>query len=136
MRTALSALALALLLLVAAPTGVSADDVAGHWTGQMTVGAGAAAIPFVLDLKIDGTTLTGTFCLRDCTTDKPQPIQNATVNGSSISFTVTATGLDPPQLNFYGYNDGTTIEFILSGKGPQCLGFDCQVGNASATRSK
>ena len=136
MTTAASALALALLLLVATPTRVQADEVAGHWTGQMTVGVGAAAVPFVLDLKIDGTTLSGTFCLRDCTTDKPQPIQNATVNGNSISFSATATGLDPPQLNFYGFISGDSIAFILSGKVPQCLGFTCQVGEASATRSK
>ncbi len=134
MRTV--AATLVLLLLAAFPSPLSADDLTGHWTGQMTVGIGAAAIPFALDLKLDGTTLTGTFCSKDCTTDKPQPIQNAKLDGDSIFFTVTALGLDPPQIDFHGLISGDTTEFILSGKAPQCLGYNCQLGDATAKRAK
>src|SRR5579872_7157985 len=113
MRTAAAAPLLAVLLLAAFAIPLSAADASGHWTGKITLGASTTTVPFSLDLKVDGATLTGTICLRDCTADKPQPIQNATVTGDSISFTATATGVDPPQLNFYGLVTGDTIAFIL-----------------------
>ena len=136
MRTAASASALALLLLFAFATPLSAADASGHWTGQITLGASTTTVPFVLDLKVDGTTLTGTICLRDCTADKPQSFQNAKIDGDSISFSIAAAGTDPPELNFYGFISGDAISFIISGKAPQCLGFSCEVGEGSASRAK
>jgi hypothetical protein len=136
MRTAASAPALALLLFSVFAIPLSAADATGHWTGQITMAGSSTPVPFVLDLKADGQTLTGMLCWRDCTADKPQSIQRPTITGDSISFSATAPGIEPPQLNFYGLITGDTIVFILSGNAPQCLGFRCEVGEATASRAK
>jgi hypothetical protein len=126
---------LILLLLAAISTPVFAADVSGKWTGQMVIGMDAKTIPFVMDLKLDGSTLAGTFCFRDCTGNK-QPMQNAKIAGDAISFSVVTDTLDVPQFDFQGTISGDEIKFIITGKAEQCGGASCQIGTASATRAK
>jgi hypothetical protein len=126
---------LILLLLAAISTPLSAADASGKWTGQMVIGMDAKTIPFVMDLKLDGSTLTGTFCFRDCTGNK-QPIQNAKIVGDVVSFSIVTDTSDVPQFDFQGTISGDEIKFIIIGNAEQCGGSSCQIGTASATRPK
>ncbi len=114
---------------------LSAADITGKWTGQMVIGMDAKTIPFVMDLKLDGSTLTGTFCFRDCTGNK-QPLQNAKIAGDAISFSIVTGTSDVPQFDFQGTISGDEVKFIISGKAEQCGGSSCQIGTASVTRTK
>lgn len=126
---------LVLIIIFAILTPLSAADVSGRWTGQMVLGPMGKTIPFVLDLKLDGSTLAGTFCFRDCAGDK-QPIQNAKINGENISFSVVTDASDLPRIDFQGTISGDSIKFVLNGSPADCLMASCQVGDGSATRSK
>ena len=126
---------LILILLIAISTPLSAADVSGRWTGQMVLGPLGKTIPFVLDLKIDGSALAGTFCFKDCT-DNKQPIQNPKINGENISFSVVTDASDLPKIDFQGTMSGDSIKFVLNGSPSDCPMASCQVGDGSATRSR
>jgi hypothetical protein len=125
---------LILVLLAAFSTPLSAADLTGRWNGEMVLGMAATRVRFVLDLKLDGATLSGTFCFRDCSQNK-QPILNAKIDGNAISFGVISDG-DVPRIDFQGKVTDDTIKFDLSGMPDQCGGASCHLGNASAIHSK
>jgi hypothetical protein len=68
---------------------------------------------FVLDLKADGAKLMGTmgFCKSDCGT----PAGKLMIEDGKV--------------------DGDSIQFVVSGKAPDCGGFECQIGQGSAIRT-
>ena len=101
----------------------------------MIVGMDAKTISFVMDLKLDGSALTGTFCFRDCSANK-QPIQNAKIAGDVISFSIVTDTRDVPQFDFQGTINGDEIKFVITGKAEQCGGSSCQIGTAAVTRTK
>jgi hypothetical protein len=123
---------LVLLLLVAISTPLSAYDVTGKWAGQVVIGMDAKTIPFVMDLKLDGSALTGTFCFRECG-DNHQPILDAKIVGDSISFGILTDTSDVTRFDFRGTLSGDTIKFVINGTGPACGSDPCRVGTGSAT---
>src|SRR5277367_6361614 len=125
-----------LLLLCSLSSPLLAADVTGKWIGQMVLGVAAHKIPFTLDLKLDGSALSGTICAGDCSDRKPQPILNPKVESENISFGVVTDDPGLPEIDFQGTVSGDAIKFILSGSPPDCDGPICQVGTGSATRTK
>jgi hypothetical protein len=128
--------AIVLLLLCSLSTSVLAADITGKWTGQMVLGVAAHTIPFTLDLKLDGSALTGTICAGDCSDGKLQPILNPKIDGENISFDVATDDPGLPKIDFQGTVSGNAIKFVLSGSPPDCDGPVCKVGTGSATRAK
>jgi hypothetical protein len=124
-----------LLLLCSLSTPLSAADVTGRWTGQVVLGTAGKTIPFVLNLKLDGSALTGTFCFRDCGQDTQQ-IRDAKINGDAISFSVVTDASDLPRIDFQGTISGDAIKFALNGSPSDCPMASCQVGDGTATRVK
>jgi hypothetical protein len=103
------------VLLAVALVAVAADNITGKWVYEMQGrgggggGGGGAATPrmVTLDLKVDGSTLTGTVTqpafgrgggggggggAAAPAAPTPTPITNAKVNGDSFSFEVTREG--------------------------------------------
>jgi hypothetical protein len=130
---------LALLVIFAGPSFAAGVD--GTWVGQFAPDMNLSnSHPFVLDLKTDGSALTGTmwFCHPDCTqapTGKVT-IENGKVDGEKISFTIMTDASDVPQIDFQGMVEGDSISFVLSGKAPNCSTASCPIGHGSASRSK
>jgi hypothetical protein len=124
-----------LVLLCSLRTSLLAADITGKWTGQMVLGPMGKTIPFVLDLKLDGSALAGTFCFRECGSNH-QPIQNATINGDAITFSIVTDASDVPKMDFQGTVNGDTIKFAISGSSADCPTASCQIGDGSATRAK
>ncbi len=112
-----------------------AADITGKWAGDMVLGPMGKTIPFVLDLKLDGSALSGAFCFRDCAQNK-QPLLDAKIQGDIISFGVMTDTADVPRIDFRGAVTGDTLTFILSGSPDQCGGNKCEVGTGSAARAK
>lgn len=117
-----------------------ATDVTGAWTGQFAPDMNPSnAHKFVLDLKVDGTKLSGTmgFCRQDCTNPTGKVVlQNGRVDGDVISFGIDTDAQDVPHIDFQGTVTGNSINFIVSGKAPNCApDTSCQIGQGSATRS-
>jgi hypothetical protein len=82
---------LSLLLLVvlaaAAPAGFAQTGVAGKWTGELSAADGhGVAQPITIELKLDGTNLSGTVTEGAL---EARPIQGATVDGNNVSFRTT-----------------------------------------------
>src|SRR5262245_36730147 len=69
------------VLLVAVIAGTAFAQVAGKWTGGQK-GPGPP-MPVVLELKVSGSTLTGTYVMG---TNPPVQIANGKVNASKVTF--------------------------------------------------
>jgi len=93
-----------------------AADVTGKWTGEMTTGRGP--VPFNLELKQSGNTLTGAV-----TGGRGGDIMisEGKVDGETISFQTSAPGRDgnPQVLKYTGKVNGDSIELTREGgRGP------------------
>jgi hypothetical protein len=130
---------LAVLFLCAA--SALAADVSGSWTGQFAPDMNPSNVhKFVLDLKVDGAKITGTmsFCRQDCSNPTGKvALQDGKTDGDRISFAIDTDAQDVPHIDFQGTVTGDSIQFIVSGKVPNCApGTSCQIGQGSATRAK
>ena len=61
-----------------------AADFAGEWKAEVHA-KNETVIPFALDLKVDGSTLTGTL---QYATRKPRALENGVIKGDEATFTV------------------------------------------------
>src|SRR5687767_5681874 len=84
MKVTLSLLLLVAWSAVAAPSGFAQTGVAGKWTGELSAADGhGIAQPITIELKLDGTNLTGTVSEGAL---EARPIQAATVDGNNVTF--------------------------------------------------
>ena len=103
------------LLLVATGLVYAQAGVAGKWTGETPGRGGAAATPLTLELKVAGTTLTGTI------TNGAQPaaaISDGKLDGNKISFTQTISnnGTDV-MVSYTGEVNGDELSLTRAGGG-------------------
>ena len=84
MKVKLSLLLLVVLIAVAAPSAFAQTGVAGKWTGELAAADGhGIAQPITIELKLDGTTLSGTVTEGAL---EARPIQAATTEGNNVAF--------------------------------------------------
>ena len=84
MKVKLSLLLLVVLLVVTAPSGFAQTGVAGKWTGELSAADGhGIAQPITVELKLDGTTLSGTVTEGAL---EARPIAAAAVDGNNVTF--------------------------------------------------
>jgi hypothetical protein len=77
------AISMSVILLFALGASAWAVDVTGQWKGPM----GGTGADVVLDLKVDGASVTGTMSDSE---GKPRPITKGSVDGDKISLTVAS----------------------------------------------
>jgi hypothetical protein len=129
--------ACALFLLAAISTSLLAADVTGKWSGQFKLDIRETVHPFTLDLKPDGSRLTGTWCFVNCDAGGVKTdILDGTIDGDTISFGIPTDESDLPRLDFHGTVDGDTIKFDVTGTAIDCHEANCITGEGSATRVK
>ncbi len=124
------------VLLAVALVAVAADNITGKWVYEMQGrgggGGGGGGTPrmVTLDLKVDGTTLTGTVTQPAfgrggggggggaAAVPTPTPITNAKVTGDSFSFEVTREGRNGTTTTKYeGTSDGTQLKLKVTAPG-------------------
>jgi hypothetical protein len=117
-----------LLFAVLAADVAAQSALAGHWRTVVVAGQPRDRMPkmfgeVLLDLKADGTTLTGTATMGDGWPGSA-PIQDAKIDGNRFSFTWTGTiassGGVPitsryPRLTFTGTVDGDEMKLSMDG---------------------
>jgi hypothetical protein len=104
----IKSLALALLLVVAAPA--FAADVDGKWVGTLSTPGGD--IPLSYTLKADGTTLTGSTSAAD---GSSIPLKNGKIDGNKISFSLDIDfGQGPTTFNYTGVVSPTELKLHSS----------------------
>ena len=97
------------LLVVALMSGAAfAQTVAGKWMGQLSATDGhGIAQPIVVELKLDGETLSGTVTEGAL---EPRPIQSPAVDGSAVTFrTVRNFGGSDININWKGQLTGDEL---------------------------
>jgi hypothetical protein len=97
------------LLVIALMSGAAfAQTVAGKWMGQLSAGDGhGIAQPIVVELKLDGETLSGTVTEGAL---EPRPIQSPAVDGSAVTFrTVRNFGGSDININWKGQLKGDEL---------------------------
>jgi hypothetical protein len=131
-------LVLLAVLFLCAASGLAAN-VSGSWTGQFASDMNPSNVhKFVLDLKLDGSKLTGTmgFCKQDCTNPMGKvALEDGKFGGDTISFGIDTDAKDIPHIDFQGTASGDSINFIVTGKAPDCGGAECRIGQGSAMRT-
>jgi len=88
-------------------------------------------------MRSGGPVVRGTmiFCEGDCKTEKGRaPIQKGRIDGDTISFGIDTDAKDVPHIDFQGTITGDSIQFVVSGKAPDCSESSCKIGEGSATR--
>jgi len=80
-------IALSVLLLAVLSASADISDLSGQWAGNVsTESRGQPTVyPFVLVLRVEDTTITGTMGPQD---GKAQPIKNARLKGDQLTFEV------------------------------------------------
>jgi hypothetical protein len=104
----IKSLALALLLVVAAPA--FAADVDGKWVGTLSTPGGD--VPLSYTFKADGTTLTGSTSAPD---GSAIPLKNGKIDGNKISFSLDVDfGQGPTTFNYTGVVSPTAVKLQTS----------------------
>lgn len=99
----------ALLLVAATPTTHTQSLITGRWIGALVSPQGVTR-ELAFDLKVDGSTVTGTVSGR--------PIREGRVDASTVTFALVNPN-DPRQLaSFVGQLDGDEIVFRVTGVVP------------------
>ncbi|MGH9572156.1 MAG: hypothetical protein ACRD40_01310 [Candidatus Acidiferrales bacterium] len=132
----LSRLIILLILTICAAPSFAADA-NGTWVGQFTLGMNPTVHPFHLVMRSGGPVLRGTmiFCDGNCKTEKGRaPIEDGKIDGYTISFGTDTDAKDVPHIDFQGTVTGDSIQFVVSGKSPDCPESSCKIGRGSATR--
>jgi hypothetical protein len=119
-------LLLASTILLALAFVVMAADVAGKWTFDQQMpargGGDATTITSTLELKVDGSTLTGTLTRPGMGGRGPQSseIKNGKVDGNNITFTTERPargGGDPTVTTYKGKLSGDSLELEITQPG-------------------
>jgi hypothetical protein len=84
-------------------------DLSGKWAGKLVLGDGSE-YPLLYNFKIDGDKLTGTAL----TPEGDVQIANGKTDGTTFSFSVTASGMDIPHTGKF-YGDSTGIDLEING---------------------
>ncbi len=102
--------------LLGLATVLAAADAAGKWVAEMP-GRDGNTMKQTYDLKVDGSTLTGTV---SGGRGGETPIQNGKVDGNNISFEVTRSrGGDSFTMKYTGTIDGDTLKLAWTGPNGQ-----------------
>src|SRR4029077_19666759 len=97
------------LLLLCFAVVAAAADFAGDWKAEIKAPNGTV-IPFALDLKTEGSTLTGTL---QYATRKPKPIDEGVIKGDEITFSVMEISeAGPYKMSYKGKLEGNELKII------------------------
>ena len=129
-------LSVSTILVLALSVAMAADVIGGKWTMSQEARNGGAPRVTVFDLKVEGTTLTGTVTAPmggragGAAVPTPIAITNGKVNGNAISFDVVRTFAGSPATTRYvGTVSGDTMrvrQTIDLGNGPQTVEGDAK----------
>jgi len=96
-------------LLLCLAVAALAADFAGEWKAEIKASNGTV-IPFALELKTEGTTLTGTL---QYGTRKPKPLDNGVINGDEATFTVMEISeAGPYKMSYKAKLEGAELKLI------------------------
>jgi len=137
-------LLLASTILLALAFVVMAADATGKWTYEQQIARGGGdpmTVTTTLDLKVDGSTLTGTVTRAGMGGGggrgaQPAEIKNGKVDGSNISFTTERAGRgggEPQVTTYKGKLNGDTLELEITA--PNFRGGDPTTTKVTAKRA-
>jgi hypothetical protein len=99
---------LPLLFLCLAAVGTAAEF-AGDWKAEIKASNGTV-IPFALELKTEGSTLTGTL---QYAARKPKPIEGGIIKGDEVTFSVIEMSeAGPYKMSYRGKLEGNELKII------------------------
>ena len=97
------------LLLLCFAVVATAADFAGDWKAEIKASNGTV-IPFALELKTEGSTLTGTL---QYATRKPKPIEGGVIKGDEVTFSVIEMSeAGPYKMSYKGKLEGSELKII------------------------
>ena len=97
------------LLVLCLAVVATAADFAGDWKAEIKASNGTV-IPFALDLKTEGSTLTGTL---QYGTRKPKPIEGGVIKGDEVTFSVIEMSeAGPYKMSYKGKLEGSELKII------------------------